>query len=61
MMGLSGGQLTPFTCPECHGTLLQLKEAQKRAELVRRKVMQELPPSPEDAQEDSPGAAGEVQ
>jgi two-component system chemotaxis response regulator CheB len=23
---LNKGQLTPFTCPECHGTLIQLKE-----------------------------------
>jgi two-component system, chemotaxis family, protein-glutamate methylesterase/glutaminase len=130
--GLMGvGHLTPFTCPECHGTLLQLKagrflhfrchvghafsarslladlskslddnlwstlraleestmlmkhiaehlraekdpqtadlfmrraqEAQKRAELVRQMVMREISPNPEAAQEDSPGAADEVQ
>jgi two-component system chemotaxis response regulator CheB len=125
------GHLSPFTCPECHGTLLQLRagrflrfrchvghaysarsllaelseslddafwntlraldesimlmqhiaehlradqasqladlftrraqEVRKRADVLRKMVMQDLPPGPEVVQEDSPGAADDGQ
>jgi len=125
------GHFSPFTCPECHGALLQLRagrflrfrchvghaysarsllaelseslddafwntlraldesimlmqhiaahlradqapqladlftrraqEARRRADVLRKMVMQDLPPGPEGAQENGPGAADVVQ